>query len=186
MGLYKYLRQAWKNNPDLFRERLVTWRKETSVIRIEHPSRLDRARSLGYKAKQGFLMVRVRVVRGGRLRPKFKGGRKPKKMRRMSVINVNYQTVAEQRANKKYPNCEVLNSYFVAQDGVYYWYEIILLDRAHPVILADPVTRAIAQQRGRVYRGLTSSAKKSRGLLRKGVGAEKIRPSLRARKGLAH
>ena len=43
-----------------------------------------------------------------------------------------------------------------------------------------------AAQRGRVYRGLTSSGKKSRGLRRKGKGAEKIRPSLRARDHLAH
>ena len=186
MGLYKYLRQAWQENPDLFRKRLVQWRKETAVTRLEYPSRLDRARSLGYKAKQGYVVVRVRVERGGRMRMKFKGGRKPKKMRRMKIVSLSYQTVAEQRASKKYPNCEVLNSYYVAKDGIYFWYEIILLDRAHPVILADPRTRSIVMQRGRVYRGLTSAGKKGRGLLRKGAGAEKIRPSQRARNRLAH
>lgn len=186
MGLYKYLREAWQQNPDLFRNRLVEWRKEPAAHRIEYPSRLDRARSLGYKAKQGIFIVRVRLPRGGRLREKFKGGRKPKKMRRMKVINVSYQTVAEQRANKKFHNCEVLNSYFVAKDGIYDWFEVIVIDRAHPAILADPHLQAIAHQRGRVYRGLTSSARKSRGLRKKGTGAEKVRPSRRAKGGLIH
>lgn len=186
MGLYKYMRQAWQENPDLLKHYLVQWRKDPSVLRIEYPTRLDRARSLGYKAKEGFVLVRVKLLRGGRMRMKFKGGRKPKKMRRMKIVSLGYQTVAEQRANKKYPNCEIMNSYYVGKDGSYYWFEVILLDRAHPVILADPRTRSIVEQRGRVYRGLTSSGRKSRGLLSKGTGAEKIRPSRRARKRLAH
>lgn len=186
MGMYKYLRESWQENPDMYRGRLVQWRREPAVTRVEYPTRLDKARSLGYKAKEGFLVVRVRLPRGGRLRMKFKGGRKPKKMRRMKIVNLSYQTVAEQRASKKYPNCEVLHSYFIAKDGVSFWFEVILIDRAHPVILADPRTRMIALQRGRVYRGLTGSARKSRGMLRKGFGAEKVRPSHRARKRLAH
>ncbi|HLM70942.1 MAG TPA: 50S ribosomal protein L15e, partial [Thermoplasmata archaeon] len=45
-------------------ERLLTWRRENTVTRIEHPTRLDRARAVGYKAKGGFVIVRVRVRRG--------------------------------------------------------------------------------------------------------------------------
>ena len=37
--------------------------------------------------------------------------------------------------------------------------------------------------KGRVFRGLTSAGRKSRGLRNKGKGAEKIRPSIRANKG---
>ena len=99
------------------------------------------------------------------------------------VLGRSYQTIAEIRAAKKYPNCEVLNSYWVAQDGLYYWHEIILVDRAAPEILADKNISWIAdkQHKGRVFRGLTSSSRKSRGLRHKGKGAEKIRPSLRAK-----
>ncbi len=43
----------------------------------------------------------------------------------------------------------------------------------------------IAKKKGRAFRGLTSAGRKSRGLRRKGKGAEKVRPSLRANKRLA-
>ena len=81
----------------------------------------------------------------------------------------------------KYPNCEVLNSYYVAEDGLHLWYEIILVDRTHPVIMADPRISWISSHKGRVYRGLTSSARKGRGFRHKGKGTEKFRPSRKAR-----
>ena len=58
--------------------------------------------------------------------------------------------------------------------------EIILVDKAHPQIIADPRINWIfkSKHKGRVFRGLTSVAKKSRGLRsNKGKGAEKLRPS---------
>jgi len=69
-----------------------------------------------------------------------------------------------------------------------YWFEVILVDKAHPSIKADKRISWIAEKQhtGRVYRGLTSSSRKSRGLRRKGIGAEKIRPSLRAKDRKAH
>ena len=190
MGYLKYLRQAWNNPTEehaaLWRERLIAWRQEPVTLRIANPTRIDRARSLGYKAKNGILVVRQRVRRGGRQRPKFSRGRKPRKMRRVSIIGKSYQWVAEERAAKKYTNCEVLNSYYVAKDGKHYWYEVILIDVTHPEILADPQLRSLTkkQHSGRVFRGLTASGKRSRGILtHKGKGAEKLRPSLRANKG---
>lgn len=176
MGVYKYIKDSWNAKTDR-KKLLAQWRKEPATIRIEKPTRLDRARSLGYRAKQGIFVVRQRVERGGRMREKPAGGRRPKRATRRKTLKLNYQTIAEQRANKKYPNCEVLNSYFVGKDGNNYWYEIILIDRAHPAIISDYSLSKIALQRGRVFRGLTSSAKKTRGLLRKGIGAEKLRPS---------
>lgn len=183
MALYKYLRQAWQNPSQdmqqVNKERIILWRKQPSTLRLDHPTRLDRARSLGYKAKNGFIIVRQRVDRGGRMRPKIVGGRRPKHSRRKKVLDLNYQTIAEQRAQKKFVNCEVLNSYFAAKDGISYWYEVILVDKAHPEILADPSVAWIAQKphTGRVFRGKTSSGRKSRGLRTKGKGAEKLRPS---------
>ncbi|MEK6962941.1 MAG: 50S ribosomal protein L15e [Nanoarchaeota archaeon] len=188
MGFYKYIRDAWKKPSsglgETYKNRLIEWRKEPVTVRLEHPTRLDRARSLGYRAKPGFVIVRQRLDRGGRMREKaIMGGRKPKKQRRLKVLAMNYQWVAEQRANDKYVNCEVLNSYWVGEDGKRIWHEVILVDRAHPQVLANKQLMHLVESRGRVYRGITSAGRKSRGLRHKGVGAEKIRPSLGANKG---
>lgn len=177
-SVYNFIRDEWKKpNLDLLRERMIEWRKEPSVIKLVRPTRLDRARNLGYKAKQGFLIARVKLKRGGRLREQFKAGRKPKKMRRMEIINEGYKLIAEKRANKKFHNFEVLNSYWVGKDGLHYWYEVILVDPCHPVIKSDKNINWILGKRGRVYRGLTSSARKTRGLRGKGKGYERFRPS---------
>lgn len=186
MSMYKYIRKVWKqpkaNMPELWRERLISWRREPTTIRIERPTRLDKARSLGYKAKPGFIIVRQKVIRGGHTRERARK-RRSKNMRTRIVLAKSYQVIAEERANKKYPNCEVLNSYEVAKDGMHYWYEIILVDTANPSILADNHINWIAerQQKGRVFRGLTAAAKRSRGLYNKGKGAEQLRPSKSAR-----
>jgi len=192
MGYLKYMKQAWKKpkktNPELWKERLLQWRREPVTVRIERPTRIDRARSLGYRAKPGFVVVRQRVQRGGRQREQFKSGRRSKHMRRLKIVNINYKQVAEQRANKKFKNCEVLNSYWVCRDGMFTWYEVILVDRDHPQILADPQLKWVGKpkHKGRVFRGKTSAGRKGRGLRKKGKGAEKVRPSNRARKRLLH
>lgn len=186
MGFYKRLSEIWKNGNNLLRERLIKWRKEPVIVRINRPTKLTRARGLGYRAKQGFVLVRVRVSRGGRKRPLFKGGRRTKTRRRKKIVAKNYQWIAEERAAKKFKNCEVLNSYYVAEDGLHYWFEIILVDRDHPAIKKDKILSWITKKRGRVFRGLTSAGKRSRGLFKKGKGTEKNRPSLRAHKGRAH
>jgi len=80
MGIYKYIRQAWKNPKEnlggLYKERLLQWRNEPATVRIGRPTRLDAARSQGYKAKQGIVVVRQRVMRGGHERPQMAGGRR--------------------------------------------------------------------------------------------------------------
>jgi len=179
MGIYKYLQKSWKGHgkelEDLYKQRMVEWRRGNSVTRVEYPTRLDRAHALGYKAKQGYVVVRVKLLRGGRQRPLIKAGRKSKNTRRKLILGMNYQWVAEQRANKKYPNCEVINSYFLAKDGKRYFYEVLLVDRE--LGKKYPEIKNLAKQRGRVYRGLTHSGKVSRGLAGKGEGYEKMRPS---------
>ncbi|MEM2099202.1 MAG: 50S ribosomal protein L15e [Candidatus Bathyarchaeia archaeon] len=184
---YKYIAEEWANPEksfvgDLMRQRLVEWRKQHTVTRIDKPTRLDRARKLGYKAKQGFVVVRVRVRKGGLHKVRPKAGRRPK---RMGVAKFkpakSIRLIAEERAAKKFPNLEVLNSYWVGEDGRSKWFEVILVDPNHPVIKADKDLNWIAekQNRRRVFRGLTSAGKKMRGLRRKGIGAEKFRPSKR-------
>jgi len=191
MGLYKYLSKLWQkprsNIGQGYQSRLIKWRKEPVTVRIVRPTRVDKARSLGYKAKEGIIVVRQKVIRGGHTRPKIKAGRRSKNYSIRKNLKVSYQVIAEQRAAKKYPNMEVLNSYWVGEDAHYYWYEIIFLDPVHPSIAKDKHLRWIMdkQHANRVTRGLTSAGKKSRGLRNKGKGAEKVRPSIKAKKRLA-
>src|SRR3989338_5599718 len=184
MGLYQHIREIWSNPKEnlgsLWQQRLIQWRQEETTVRIERPTRLDRARSLGYRAKPGFIIVRQRVNRGGRQNPQIRHPRRPKAMSRRKDLTMNYQAVAENRAARHYPNCEVLNSYYAGEDGLHYWYEVILVDRSNPSILADSRISWIFSHKGRSERGLTSAGRRARGLLNKGKGAEKIRPSLRA------
>ena len=78
MGMYQAIRQLWKKPKEglgeLYKQRLIAWRKELVITSIHRPTRLDRARSLGYKANRGITMVRVRVARGGRKREARKHG----------------------------------------------------------------------------------------------------------------
>ncbi|HRZ85242.1 MAG TPA: 50S ribosomal protein L15e [Candidatus Paceibacterota bacterium] len=166
-GMYHYIGQAWKK-PDikLLRERMIEWRKEESVVEVAKPLRLDRARSLGYKAKKGYFVARVKIIRGGKQRPRPKKRRKVGNLRVKKTLSINYQTIAEQRAQKKYHNLEVLNSYNIGKDGIYAYYEVIMVDPQRPEIKNDPTINWICNPKNkkRVYRGLTSSAKKGRGL----------------------
>jgi len=182
MSLYKQVRELWKKpkQNELWRERLIAWRKEPTTVKLERPTRIDRARSLGYKAKQGYIVVRQRVLRGGHTRPQIKGGRRPKRYGTRLSLRKNYQQISEERAQKKYVNLVVLNSYWVAEDGKHYWYEIILVDPDHPVIKADKKINWISEDRKRVFHGRTSAGKKTRGMRGKGKGFEKARPSRRA------
>ncbi len=171
MGFYARVRELWKhpkeNLGEVWNERLVQMRNESSVVKLERPTRIDRARSLGYKAKQGIAIVRVRVKRGGKMRPKFKGGRKTRNYGRSKNQTILYQNIAERRAAQKYENMAVLNSYYLAEDGKHKWYEVILLDPANPVVQSDSHLKWICsgKNRNRVFNGKTAAAKKSRGLL---------------------
>ncbi len=182
MGYYKYVRDAWKS-PDktyvksLMRERMPTWRAENVITRIERPTRPDRAHALGYKAKPGFIMVRARVRRGGRRKERPSAHRKPKTMGVNKITaGRSLRWIAEERVARQYPNMEVLNSYWVAQDGRHKYFEVILVDPNHPAIKADSGLQWIENQKRRGLRGKTSAARKSRGLMKRGKGTEKTRP----------
>jgi len=183
--MYKHLAKLWKkpkeNLGDGYKQMLVHIRKQSTVTKIEKPTRIDRARSLGYKAKEGYIIARVKVDKGRRKTPK-KGGRRPKKAGRFFSLSKSDKVVAEERASRKYKNMEVLNSYKLAEDGKSKWFEVILIDPFHGAVLADKNKRWIfePQHKGRAFRGKTSAGKESRALHRKGRGAEKARPSLRA------
>ena len=188
-GMYHYMGEAWKDlgNPDmkhLMWQRMVDWRKEGTFVRVDKPLRLDRARTLGYKAKPGFVIVRAKVRRGGLRKHRIKKGRRPKRKGILKItMKKNIQRIAEERTSKRYPNLEVLGSYWVGQDGRHKWFEIMMVDPNNPVIKSDPKLNWICSSKhtNRALRGLTPAGKKGRGLVRtRGMGVEKNRPSLRA------
>jgi large subunit ribosomal protein L15e len=75
------------------------------------------------------------------------------------------QLIAEERVAKKFPNFEVLNSYWVGEDGLYKWFEVILVSPDAPSIKKDKNLNWICDEahKSRVHRGLTSAGKKIRG-----------------------
>jgi len=162
---YDYIQETfqkeYKERDELYKARIVEWRKEGTVVRLDGPTNLARARRLGYKRKRGYVVVRVRVLRGRRIKPKPMGGRKPRHNYRYVQPQLSLQVIAEQKANRKYKNMEVINSYWVGEDGKYKFYEVILAD---PTLVDHPAVK----RKGRAFRGLTSAGRKSRGLLAKG------------------
>jgi len=174
MGAYKYIEELYKKKQSdvlrfLARVRVWEYRHLTSVHRASRPSRPDKARRLGYKAKQGYVIYRVRVRRGSRKRPVPKGQTygKPKTH---GVNQLKFQrsarSVAEERVGRRCGNLRVLNSYWINQDAVYKYFEVILVDPNHKAIRRDARINWIVNSghKHRELRGLTATSKKSRGI----------------------
>ncbi len=161
---YKYMAKAWKSPESsyikgLMQERAILWRRQPAISRVDKPTRLDRARKLGYKDKIGYVTVRVRVRRSGFRKTRPTAGRRQK---RTGVTRYKHaksmRLIGEERAAKKFPNLEVLNSYWVWEDGRSKWFEVIMVDRS---LLPE---LKLGSGRGRAHRGLTSAGRKMRGL----------------------
>merc|ERR1712029_337148 len=143
MGAYAYLAELSNRKQSDFarflsRVRCWNYRQLNVIHRATRPSRPDKARRLGYKAKQGFVVYRVRVRRGNR----------------------------KKRVARRCGGLRVLNSYWINQDGVYKYFEVILVDPSHKAIRRDAWINWIcdAVHKRRETRGLTSAGKKSRGI----------------------
>jgi len=138
--------QVWlkmlKENPMELRQRAVVWRNQNAVTRVEKPSRIARARRLGYKAKQGIIVIRMRVGTGGMRKQRPRGGRRPKHLGVTKIkADVSMKQVAERRVLERYPNMKLLGSYFLYKDGMHYWFEVVLADPSHPRIAKDKEIR---------------------------------------------
>jgi large subunit ribosomal protein L15e len=184
-SFYSHIRDAWQDPADgklaeLQWQRQQEWREQGAVERIERPTRLDKARELGYKAKQGVVVARVSVRKGTARKSRFNAGRRTK---RQGVNRIgrakNLQRIAEERASRKYKNLRTLASYWVGEDGSQKWFETILLDPEHGAIQNDDDLNWICadSQKNRAFRGLTGAGKRGRGLRNRGTGSEKLRPS---------
>ena len=186
-SMYDHVGDQWKKPDTSYKspqqQRLIQWRNEENFSRVDKPLRIDRARSLGYKAKPGYIVARARIRKGGLRKPTIKGGRKPSaKGIKKITAGKSTKRIAEERTAKHYPNMEILNSYWIGEDGKNHYYEVILVDPVHPSIMRDSKINWITNvsNKRRVLRGKTSAGQKGRGLRRKGRGAEKVRPSIRA------
>ncbi|PVZ96463.1 hypothetical protein BB558_000519 [Smittium angustum] len=174
MGAYKYLEELQKKKQSdvmrfLLRVRCWEFRQLKVVHRASRPSRPDKARRLGYKAKQGYVIYRIRVRRGGRKRPAPKGAVYGKPVNQ-GINELKYQrslrATAEERVGRRCKNLRVLNSYWVNEDSTYKYYEVILVDPSHKAIRRDPRINWIcnAVHKRREARALTSTGRKSRGI----------------------
>ncbi|QPG74870.1 60S ribosomal protein L15B [Brettanomyces nanus] len=174
MGAYKYVEELHrKKQSDVMRflSRVRCWefRQKNVIHRAARPTRPETARKLGYKAKQGFVIYRVRVRRGNRKRPVRKGVTNGKPTNQ-GVSQLKYQkpmrVTAEERVGRRVSNLRVLNSYWVNQDSSYKYFEVICVDPFHNAIRRDPRYNWICNpvHKHRENRGLTSAGKKYRGI----------------------
>ena len=190
MGAYKYLEELWKKKQSdvlrfVLRIRSWEYRQLPVIHRCTRPSRIEKARKMGYKRKQGYVIYRIRIRRGGRKKPVSKGivyGKPINQGVTQLKPGRSHRAVAEERVGKRCKNLRVLNSYWVGQDGAYKFYEVILVDPFHKAVRRDPRINWIAsnKQKHRESRGLTSAGKRHRGLRVKGHRDNQGRPSVRA------
>lgn len=166
----------------LLRVRAWEYRHQNACVRLTHPTRPDKARRLGYKAKQGFVVYRVRVRRGGRKKTVHRGivhGKPSSQGVNQNNPARSHRVLAETRVGRRCPNLRVLNSYWVNQDATFLYFEVVCVDPFHKAIRRDPKINWICKtsMKHREMRGLTSAGRKARGLRTKGNGAAHSRPS---------
>ncbi len=141
MGAYKYIKKSfqksYKERSEEQVERLKKWRKARTVERTEKPANIVRARELGYKAKKGFVVARVKIRRGKRVRKGAKGGRKPGRNRKTDNYALSGAKRAIEKAKKKFKNLKAINAYWIGEDGMYKYYEVIMADPGRPEIYRD-------------------------------------------------
>ena len=134
MCAYKHMAEAWRKPANSYlkatmQDAAIKWRRDPTILRLDRPTRLDRASNLGYRAKQGFVVVRVRIRKGGARKHRPISGRR---QRAMGVTKFtrskSLKSIAQDRVAKKFPNLKVMNSYWVWQDGRNMWFETVLVD----------------------------------------------------------
>lgn len=117
------------------------------------------------QSKQGYVVYRVRVRRGNRKKPVPKGATYGKPVHQ-GVNHLKFQrslrSTAEERVARRCGGLRVLNSYWINQDGVYKYYEVICVDPFHKAIRRDARINWICDSvhKRRESRGLTAAGKK--------------------------
>jgi large subunit ribosomal protein L15e len=144
LTMYKALAGLWRRSfheplESIMRSRMIEWRRQPTVVRVDKPTKLHTARKLGYKAKRGFIVVRVRIRKGSGEKARPRSGRRPKALGVKKIKReISKEEIAVYRAQRKYPNLKPIGSYYVYEDGVYEWYEVIMVDPM--IVLRDSRT----------------------------------------------
>ena len=190
MGAYKYQQEMWRKKQSdvmtfLLRLRCWQYRQLDVLARVPRPTRPEKARRLGFRAKQGYVVYRIRIRRGCRKKQVPKGATygKPKS----EGVNQlkpkrNLQAIAEERVGRRVGKAlRVLGSYWIAQDSTFKFFEVICIDPFHKGIRTDPKINWICNptHKHRELRGLTSAGRKHRGLVGRGVGYAHMQGSSR-------
>ena len=188
-GAYKYVEELWKKKQSdvlrfLQRVRVWEYRQLPSVVRVTRPSRPDKARRLGYKAKQGFCICRARVRAGPQeareqghpLRQARAPGCEEAEIRAQPAIGRGGARRA--RPLRRAPRAQLV---LAQRRFVYKYYEVIMVDPMHKVVRNDPRINWICNpvHKHREIRSLTAAGRKYRGLGGKGHNYNKARPSKR-------
>ncbi len=169
MGAYKQITQTfqkeWKGLKDkdynydrALKDRALDYRNDDrAIVKLEKPTNIPTARTVGYKAKQGIFVARVRVRKGHGVFKRPKNKRKPRNMGLNKITRMkSIRSMAEERASKHFENAEVLGSYKIAEDGQKHYFEIVLVDRNSTSIVNDKnYSWLVHGQKGRAERGKT-------------------------------
>ncbi len=132
MGSFKYIQESERKlfkDKAAKRELLLTAEREPIAIRLGHPTRLTRAKMLGYRAKQGYIVVRIRVAKGSFRRPRPVHARRPSKTGIYFNLAISKRKMAENRARRVFKNMDVLGSYFITENGQYKWFEVVMREK---------------------------------------------------------
>ncbi|KAI5149588.1 large subunit ribosomal protein L15e [Enteropsectra breve] len=154
----------------LMRLAIVEARQRDTVHRKERPTFLERARKLGYKAKNGYVVYCARVKKGDAVRTRYNNGNTRGKCVNAGIHQIkpglSKQTSAEHIVGQKCTNMRVLSSYCLGADFMHKYYEVILVDPNHNAIRNDYKINWICNSvhKRRECRSLTTSGRKSRGL----------------------
>ncbi|XDA81193.1 hypothetical protein R6Z07F_011167 [Ovis aries] len=110
MGAHQYIQELWRKQQSgvmrfLLRVRCWQYRQLSALPRAPRPTQPDKARRLGYKAKQVYVICRIHVHRGGRKRPFPKGATYGKPVHhgvKQLKFAPSLQSVAEERAGRHF------------------------------------------------------------------------------------
>jgi large subunit ribosomal protein L15e len=172
MGIAKYIQDIFKKEwkgldndyKSLMQKRTIEYRKDKrAIVKVEKPTNLTSAKQVGYKAKQGIFVARVRVRKGSGTYKRPKSKRRPKRQGQSKLTRkINTRSMAEQKASNKFSNAEVIGSYKIAEDGKSHYYEIVLADREGMRIGTDPKLVFVTDQKGRAERGKTIAGRRNK------------------------
>ncbi|XP_046408353.1 60S ribosomal protein L15-like [Ischnura elegans] len=173
MGVYEYMQELYRNKRSdvmrfLLRTRCLQYRQSSKMHPVPRLSRRGKARRLGYRAKQGFVIFRIGGRGVGRESAVPKGctcGKAKSHGVNQSNSNRNLQSIAEKRVGRRCGGLRALNSYWVALDSTYKYFEVILVDPSHKAIRRDTKFSWIcnAVHKHKELRGKTSAGRKTRG-----------------------